>query len=782
MDDRHKRMLRSLRSLVEVEVPVLDAKPAAPKRKCPPGFRYDGKHCVPIKEADPNSRATKPGSSISNAIPEGPPKPRRNSDEGDFPHTRKPIKLAQDQEIPLVPDPKSEIMQRPHNAVTYANGQKPYEYADEEWKEYAHNAFTQVKFPDAFANKGEFLKAFLDGDPDVIEDWTGIQNCSAANQELAHYPSLFDKFWEFKGEDWLASSTKDETKAKDEFKDYLDALLEKADKEELETTPPIIIGQHQDATTGRETLWLISGNSRALLYAFMGKPAPVRIVPLNGRMLPDPTDQELKSVLWPAEQTDGDDQTIEQNVRAAVQQVIQARGAPSPEGVAAPQADAGVQAAAQQPPVDAQQAAAQAAQQPAPGPESSPPAAAPAGAMPSGVPAQAPQESVMHSLRAVFEGVSKRTYPSGHTKRIYRKLYKTLGYPLGTVRNWKRGKVVKTGQGWEDLPEGFHSSKTVSTAVPSAAHDEPSVRKSGPKSYSVAATPSNSSDGGHWIESVPGFPKETIQKHYSGWKQPKRHRAQLHELILSRYFDKVKAPTPKQLETKRPVAIMLMGGPASGKSTIGAAYPEDKFVHLDADALKFHIPEYKAAIKWRARNAAKMVHEESIHLMQQLRERTIAAKKNLVMDGTGRHLDSYLSMIRKLKAAGYHVKVVMADVDQKTAERRSQARGESSGRWVPPEVFGAAYQTVPRNFETIARMADDFELWDTRPEGTPALRWEKSNGKEVIHDPDFVISFRRSNPPLAGGRDRANLPFGESLQPDVTEWELSSLQKFFQAD
>jgi predicted ABC-type ATPase len=203
---------------------------------------------------------------------------------------------------------------------------------------------------------------------------------------------------------------------------------------------------------------------------------------------------------------------------------------------------------------------------------------------------------------------------------------------------------------------------------------------------------------------------------------------------------------------------MLMGGPASGKSTIGNAYPANQFVHLDSDALKEHIPEYRVAVKWRAKNAAKMAHEESIHIMQQLREKTIAAKKNLVMDGSGRHLDSYLRMINDLKKAGYHVKVVMADNDEKIALDRAKKRGGESGRWVPEHVFSDSYNAVPKHFQHIANAADEFELWDTRGDHDAQLKWEKSDGQEKVHDQGFVDKFKHEHTrpvhvllPKAGG-------------------------------
>lgn len=743
MEQRHREMLKSIRELVEADQPstmradrpelraeppdFMSMKSPANSRKCPPGFKFDGKSCVPIKKPKEGAIPSKPGSSKDSSLPKEQPQSRRGDDSDGFPVTREIDRVASTQDIPLVPDPKSEIMQRPHNAVTYANGKRSFEYAEDEYKEYGLSGFAQAKFPDAFANKQEFVTEFLNGQQMMTENWMPIQNTSASEQREGDYPGLFKKFWEFKKDEW-ADQGQDEDAAQDEFKDYLDGLIEQADQEDEETTPPVIIGIHRDPTLGTETSWLLAGNTRAMLYAFLGRPCPTRIMPLKGRMLPDPTDDELQNTLWPAETSSEDDDEVEQSVRAAVQQVIAARGG-QPPGGSPPAPPAPPEAAGPPAPPEVPQPA-----------QEAPPAEAP------------PQESVMRALKQVFEmeqPAAPYKHPSGHVKRLFRKAYKALGYPVGTVRNWARGKFVKTAKGWEEVPAGAKASKPATAPVPAAAHDVPKPKADAPKSktaeptakpVSPAAAPS---DDGHWIDTLPGYPADTTHQHYGSNFKPKAYRQKLHDKILGKHFDKVKEPTAEELKNHKPVAVMLMGGPASGKSTIGSAYPDDQFVHLDADALKGHLPEYRVATKWRAKNAAKMTHEESIHLMQQLREKTIKARKNLVMDGSGRHLSSYLNMIKKLKDAGYHVKVVMADIDPETAMKRAKQRGQVSGRWVPQHVFDASYQAIPHNFAEIAHAGDDFELWDTRPEGSPQLKWEKTNGEETAHDPVFVQQFHQ---------------------------------------
>jgi predicted ABC-type ATPase len=326
------------------------------------------------------------------------------------------------------------------------------------------------------------------------------------------------------------------------------------------------------------------------------------------------------------------------------------------------------------------------------------------------------------------------------------KLFKLIGkgkrgLPLGTIRDWdSAGKVQKTHHGWVRITRHpIHRARDVEPVWKQAGK----AAKSG--DIELSEPDESIPGGGNWVDHAPGLPKKTTWDHFSGYKQPKPERLPLHQRIMSAFLDKVPPVAPE----KQPVAIMLMGGPASGKSSIARGLPANKFVRLDADAVKEYIPEYKVAVKWRAKDAAEMVHDESIHLMQEIRAKAIHDRKNLVMDGTGRHVDSYIRMISDLKKAGYHVKLVMTHLDKDIAKERAKVRASQTGRKVPDHVVDAAYHDVPRNFQPIAMFADDFEVWDTKGE-QPKLVWSRNEGKETIHDQHFVDNFHAKYRPKLG--------------------------------
>ena len=238
----------------------------------------------------------------------------------------------------------------------------------------------------------------------------------------------------------------------------------------------------------------------------------------------------------------------------------------------------------------------------------------------------------------------------------------------------------------------------------------------------------------------------------------------------------------------QPVAVVMMGAPASGKSSISSGLPRELFVAVDPDECKQGIPEYRQAVgldaqpisyspggghphPQSARDAAFMAHLESSAMAKAIQKRAMEQRKNILLDGTGANADSMIAKIKKLQAAGYHVKLMMPDLDAAEGERRSVDRAEKCGRFVPLEdVLRPGYANIPGNFELLARYADDAALFDTRRPGAPCV-WSRENGVPTIHDQKFMEEYTRRWPP----KPATITPYGEAepvasdvLHPDDT--------------
>jgi predicted ABC-type ATPase len=250
-----------------------------------------------------------------------------------------------------------------------------------------------------------------------------------------------------------------------------------------------------------------------------------------------------------------------------------------------------------------------------------------------------------------------------------------------------------------------------------------------------------------WVASVRamGLPEDT-QKAFKHGDSYTPERAALHEKIKASFLAHV-PPVPKD---QQPVAVVMMGGSASGKSTVvkhllGDAGKTD-FVNANPDDVKEQLPEYKKGIGEHggpsAKDTAASVHEESSDIAEEVRNSAIADRKNLILDGTGRNADKYAKKIEQLRAAGYHVRLVMVHVDINGARARAVQRAERSGRWVPDAFVEEAHHVIPGNFEKIAKSADEAVLIDNngRP---PKSVLELQGDQRRVLDESFVKEFEQ---------------------------------------
>jgi predicted ABC-type ATPase len=317
--------------------------------------------------------------------------------------------------------------------------------------------------------------------------------------------------------------------------------------------------------------------------------------------------------------------------------------------------------------------------------------------------------------------------------------------PLGTKRQWKSGAVIKTKKGWQPVPgssqtpsEPEKKSQGVSYKQALSLWSKYQAPEYGlPPMPGALAVPK---PGDHWKERK-HEPRSSKEKY---WKRgrPTEERRKLHREILTSFLQHV----PSVPEGQKPVAVMMMGGPASGKGSISGVIPDDTFVKVDADRIKEMLPEYQEMVAAGDRNAAAYAHEESGYLASKLRDIARKQRQNMVLDGTGKYVGSYAHRMKQLQDDGYHVQLMMPDLDVDTAVERSQKRGEETGRWVPEKVVRQNYAVIPGNFLQISKAADSAMLYDNRGE-FPRLVWSQRGGAEQTSDEDFMTRFREKHAP-----------------------------------
>lgn len=252
-----------------------------------------------------------------------------------------------------------------------------------------------------------------------------------------------------------------------------------------------------------------------------------------------------------------------------------------------------------------------------------------------------------------------------------------------------------------------------------------------------------------WVAKHEDLPDETWTKYFDknpaeGGQVKDPERQKLHDKIKSEVLSKA-ASVP---ETQQPVAILMMGGPASGKSSMARGIDKSRFVSVDSDAIKAELPEYKSAVDEdgsrgaSAKNAALMAHEESSYLAKKIRDGAIEGRKNLLFDGTGANAEGYSRMVDRLHKSGYRVTVLAADLpNTDEAVSRAAGRATKTGRWLDADkVIRPTYAKIPASFLKVAAKADRAQLFDTS--GEPRLSWEHDGGRETVHDAKSWGSFK----------------------------------------
>jgi predicted ABC-type ATPase len=300
----------------------------------------------------------------------------------------------------------------------------------------------------------------------------------------------------------------------------------------------------------------------------------------------------------------------------------------------------------------------------------------------------------------------------------------------------------------------------------------------------------------HWVDGVDHGMDHTQKLHKVGgqWNARKqqmiggtytKRRQQLHRVIHKRFLDHV----PSVPKHQKPVALVTMGGPASGKSTLVSHILGEirDFALVNPDDVKERLPEYKQGLEMgtqpdgtpiSARDTAFLVHNESSDVAESIHAEAMRRRQNIILDGTGKSADKYIAKIRALKAAGYHVRVVMPHIDKQAALDRIDDRAVKTGRFVPTHIAGGAHDVIPGNFERIAREGHEWALFESRR--PPRIVWQGEMGaRDTVHDPRYVTEFqalgkRQRTTQAAEAKAKAK---AERAQKSLSKAEFQALDK-----
>ncbi|EOO24753.1 hypothetical protein ICM_06465 [Bacillus cereus BAG1X2-3] len=198
-------------------------------------------------------------------------------------------------------------------------------------------------------------------------------------------------------------------------------------------------------------------------------------------------------------------------------------------------------------------------------------------------------------------------------------------------------------------------------------------------------------------------------------------------------------------QEQEPEAILLGGGSAAGKSSIGELVikgyklQKQNMIWIDPDKIKEKIPEYQDAMESEdiesMKQAAFLVHDESSDITIKLLKICMKRKLNFMYDGTMKNEVKYIKLIQQLRQAGFSIKAIIVDVPIKVALERSNMRFKVTGRLVPEHIIEQSHMRVATTFSKIKDLIDCYTLYDNTGKEPEVFAFKESKRvKEIIVD------------------------------------------------
>ncbi|KMT63289.1 zeta toxin family protein [Paenilisteria newyorkensis] len=189
-------------------------------------------------------------------------------------------------------------------------------------------------------------------------------------------------------------------------------------------------------------------------------------------------------------------------------------------------------------------------------------------------------------------------------------------------------------------------------------------------------------------------------------------RQQLHQKIVHSLLSQPLNNTLSQ------VAIILGGGSGAGKTSIAEdIIGTNKFIVIDSDSIKEHIPEYEFFRQKKLSIASDLVHEESSDISKKLLMQAIQKQLPIIYDGTFSNYSKYKHLISRLQQHKYTIQLIVIDVDIQVAKNRVKARFSENKRYVPEKIIESTNKAVAKNFIALKHHVDEYIVLENSQDG-----------------------------------------------------------------
>lgn len=163
---------------------------------------------------------------------------------------------------------------------------------------------------------------------------------------------------------------------------------------------------------------------------------------------------------------------------------------------------------------------------------------------------------------------------------------------------------------------------------------------------------------------------------------------------------------------KQPVAILLGGQPASGKTTLRKKILQEYetkggIAIVEGDALRKHHPRFDEYNLENDKLSAAYTAKDSGRWSERLIEDHARNRHNMIIETTLKNRTEVSGMVERLKAAGYdvQVKVFVVSYDKSLlgcyARYERQKLEDGAGRFVPDHILKDAYVGMPETLQAL---------------------------------------------------------------------------------
>lgn len=149
---------------------------------------------------------------------------------------------------------------------------------------------------------------------------------------------------------------------------------------------------------------------------------------------------------------------------------------------------------------------------------------------------------------------------------------------------------------------------------------------------------------------------------------------------------------------------IMMGLPGFGKSTFSDVIAQNKkAIHLDHDAIKFQIPEFRENPRM-----SYVVEEEVASIWNDILTSATKKGNNIVIEDCGVNLDTTLAFLKKIKKAGYKIHLMVINLPEEKAFERTMTRFRETGRFTDPFVYRRHGHKYHHNCQTLLSDYSDY--------------------------------------------------------------------------